>query len=53
MSDVYDIWLYLLQDWCRTVSEMSDFMSTRQMGNSILRPVHVTKQLQLQFHWLY
>ena len=26
MSDVYDIWLYPLQDWWRTVNEMSDFM---------------------------
>ena len=39
MSDVYDIWLYPLQDWWRTVKEMSDFMSTRQMGNFIFRPV--------------
>ena len=26
MSDVYDIWLYPLQDRWRTVNEMSDFM---------------------------
>ena len=26
MLDVYDIWLYPLQDLCRTVNEMSDFM---------------------------
>ena len=24
MLDVYDIWLYTLQDWWRTVNEMSD-----------------------------
>ena len=42
MSDVYDIWLYPLQDWWRTVNEMSDFMSTRQMGNFIFRPVKGT-----------
>ena len=41
MLDVYDIWLYPLQDWWRTVNEMSDFMSTRQMGNFISRPVIV------------
>ena len=39
MSDAYDIWLYPLQDWWRTVNEMSDFMSTGQMGNFIFRPV--------------
>ena len=42
MSDVYDIWLYPLQDWWRTVNEMSDFMSTGQMGNFIFRPVIVS-----------
>ena len=40
MSDVYDIWLYPLQDWWRTVNEMADFMSIGQMGNFIFRPVH-------------
>ena len=39
MSDVYDIWLYPLQDWWRTVNEMSGFISTGQMGNFIFRPV--------------
>ena len=39
MSNVYDIWLYPLQDWWRTVDEMSDFMSTGQMGNFIFRLV--------------
>ena len=39
MSDVYDIWLYPLQDWWKTVSEMSDFMSTGQMGNFIFRHI--------------
>ena len=39
MSDVYDIWLYPLQDWWRTVNEMSDFMSTGQMENFIYRSV--------------
>ena len=41
MSDVYDIWLYPLQDWWRTVNEMADFMSIGQMGNFIFRPVRV------------
>ena len=35
MSDVYDIWLYPLQDWWRTVEEMY----TGQMGNLIFHPV--------------
>ena len=39
VSDVYDIWLYPLQDWWRTVIEMSNFMSTGQMGNFIFRTV--------------
>ena len=39
MSDVYDIWLYPLQDWWRTINEMSDFMSTGQIGNLIFRLV--------------
>ena len=39
MSDVYDIWLYPLQDWWKRVNEMSNFMSTGQMGNFIFRPV--------------
>ena len=26
MSDVYDILLYPLQDWCRTVNKVLDFM---------------------------
>ena len=43
MLDVYDIWLYPLQDWWRTVNEMYDFMSTGQMGNFIFRPVFVSK----------
>ena len=41
MSDVYDIWLYPLQDLWRTVNEMSDFMPTGQMGNFIFRPVYI------------
>ena len=41
MSDVYDIWLYPLQDWWETVDEMSNFMSTGQMGNFIFCPVFV------------
>ena len=36
MSNVYDIWLYPLQDWWRTVEEMLDFMYTGQIGNFIL-----------------
>ena len=39
MSYTSDIWLYPLQDWWRTVNEMSDFMSLGQMGNFIFRPV--------------
>ena len=36
MSDVYDIWLYPLQDWWRAVNEM---MSTgRQMGKYHFSP---------------
>ena len=41
MSDVYDIWLYPLQDWCKMVNEISDFMSAGQMGNLIICPVSV------------
>ena len=39
MLDVYNIWLYPLQDWYKTVNEMSDFMYTGQMENFIFRPV--------------
>ena len=39
MSDVYDIWLYPLQDWWSTANEMSNFMSIGQMGNLIFLPV--------------
>ena len=39
MSDVYDIWLYPLQDWYKMVNEMSDFMYTGQMGNFIFHLV--------------
>ena len=39
MSDVYDIWLYSLQDWWSTANEMSDFIPTGQMGNFIFHPV--------------
>ena len=39
MSDVYEIWLYPLHDWWKTVTEMLDFMYTGQMGNFIFRPV--------------
>ena len=28
--DVYDIWLYPLQDWWKTVNEISNFMSTEK-----------------------
>ena len=48
MSDVYDIWLYSLQDWWRTVEEMLDFMYEGQMGNFIFRPVYII----LDFHTL-
>ena len=40
MSYISDIWLYSLQDWWRTVNEMSNFMYTGQIGNFIFRPVH-------------
>ena len=43
MSDVYDIWLYPLQDLWRTVNDMSDFMPTGQMGNFIFCPVLMLK----------
>ena len=39
MSYTSDIWLYPLQDWWRIVNEMSDFMSTGQMGNFIFHNV--------------
>ena len=39
MSYTSNIWLYPLQDWWKTVNEMSNFMSTGQMGNFIFRPV--------------
>ena len=41
MSDLHDIWLYPLQDWWRTVNEMSDIMYTARMGNFIFQPVAV------------
>ena len=47
MSDMYDIWLYPPLDWCKTVNEMSNFMSTGQMGNFIFRPV---KELVVTYH---
>ena len=40
ISEVYDIWLYPLQNLWRTVNEMSDFMHIGQIGNFIFRPVH-------------
>ena len=40
MLDVYDIWLYPLQDWYKTVNEMSDFMYKGQMENFIFCPVY-------------
>ena len=52
MSDVYDIWLYPLQDWWRTVNEMSDFMSTGQMGNFIFHRVMRAWDLVGQGPWL-
>ena len=39
MSYRSDIWVYPLQNWWRTVNEMSNFMSTGQMGNFIFCPV--------------
>ena len=39
MSDMYDIWLYPLQDWWKTVNKISNFMYTREIENSIFRPV--------------
>ena len=31
MSDLYEIWLYPLHDWWKTVGKMLDFMYTGQM----------------------
>ena len=28
MTDMYNIWIYALQDWWRTVDEMSSFIYT-------------------------
>ena len=42
MSDVYEIQLYPLQDWWKTVEEMLDFVYTGQMGNFIFRTVQYT-----------
>ena len=44
MSDVYDIPLYPLQDWSRTVNKMSAFMSTGNFttGNFMFCPVNYT-----------
>ena len=36
---VEDIWLYPLQDWWRTVNEMSNFLHAGEIGNFIFRPV--------------
>ena len=38
MSYTSKIWLYPPQDWWKTVNEMSNIMSTEQMGNFIFRP---------------
>ena len=38
MSDVYDIRLYPLQDWCGMVNEMSDFLSHRTDGKFHFSP---------------
>ena len=48
MSYTSDIWLHPLQDWCKMVDEMSDFMSTGQMGNFIFRPVYVAVMRSVQ-----
>ena len=37
---MYDIWLYPLQGWWRTVNDVSDIMYTGQIGNFIFCPVH-------------
>ena len=39
MSDMYDIWLYPLQDWWKPVNKISNFMYTREIENFIFRPV--------------
>jgi len=38
MSDMYDIWLYPVQDWWKPVKETLDFMYTGQIGHSVLCP---------------
>ena len=35
MSYISDLWLYPLQDWWRTVNEMSNFLHTGEIGNFI------------------
>ena len=51
MSYTSDIWLYPLQDWWRTVNEMSGFISTGQMGNFIFRPVLVPMAYKLHEYY--
>ena len=49
MSDMYDIWLYPLQDWWRTVNEMSNFLHTEEIGNFIFHPVNVVQYASAVF----
>ena len=39
MLDMYDIWLYPLQVWWRTVNEISNFLHTGEIENFIFRHV--------------
>ena len=43
MSYISDIWLYPLQDWWRTVNEMSNLLHTGKIGNFIFCPVYGTR----------
>jgi len=38
MSYISNIWLYPLQDWWRTVNEMSNFLHTGEIGNFDFSP---------------
>ena len=49
MSDVYDIWLYPLQD-CDEQSMKCQISSTGQMGNFISRPVYKYGTCTAQLH---
>ena len=45
--DIFDIWLYSLQDWWRTVDGSVKLLATGKLGNFNFRPVNVI-QMALQ-----